>query len=141
MLLLVMNENTGDLYIMKGKKFKRGLALMLGMMMAAPEHLEVMTKEPFALLPYLRNAGAIFLGAYSPEPLGDYYAGPNHILPTGGTARFYSVLNVETFMKKTSIIAYTQGALTAVGSDVIKMAEAEGLQAHANAIRVRMEKR
>lgn len=108
---------------------------------SAPEHLEVMTKEPFALLPYLRNAGAIFLGAYSPEPLGDYYAGPNHILPTGGTARFYSVLNVETFMKKTSIIAYTQGALTAVGSDVIKMAEAEGLQAHANAIRVRMEKR
>ena len=108
---------------------------------SAPEHLEVMTKEPFALLPYLRNAGAIFLGAYSPEPLGDYYAGPNHILPTGGTARFYSVLNVETFMKKTSIIAYTQGALTAVGSDVIKMAEAEGLQAHANAIRMRMEKR
>lgn len=108
---------------------------------SAPEHLEVMTKEPSALLPYLRNAGAIFLGAYSPEPLGDYYAGPNHILPTGGTARFYSVLNVETFMKKTSIIAYTQGALTAVGSDVIKMAEAEGLQAHANAIRVRMEKR
>lgn len=108
---------------------------------SAPEHLEVMTKEPFALLPYLRNAGAIFLGAYSPEPLGDYYAGPNHILPTGGTARFYSVLNVETFMKKTSIIAYTQGALTAVGSDVIKMAEAEGLQAHANAICVRMEKR
>ena len=108
---------------------------------SAPEHLEVMTKEPFALLPYLRNAGAIFLGAYSPEPLGDYYAGPNHILPTGGTARFYSVLNVETFMKKTSIIAYTQGALTAVGSDVIKMAEAEGLQAHANAIRVRIEKR
>lgn len=108
---------------------------------SAPEHLEVMTKEPFALLPYLRNAGAIFLGAYSPEPLGDYYAGPNHILPTGGTARFYSVLNVETFMKKTSIIAYTQGALAAVGSDVIKMAEAEGLQAHANAIRVRMEKR
>ena len=100
-----------------------------------------MTKEPFALLPYLRNAGAIFLGAYSPEPLGDYYAGPNHILPTGGTARFYSVLNVETFMKKTSIIAYTQGALNAVGSDVIKMAEAEGLQAHANAIRVRIEKR
>ena len=108
---------------------------------SAPEHLEVMTKEPFALLPYLRNAGAIFLGAYSPEPLGDYYAGPNHILPTGGTARFYSVLNVETFMKKTSIIAYTQGALNAVGSDVIKMAEAEGLQAHANAIRVRIEKR
>lgn len=109
--------------------------------LSAPEHLEVMTKAPFELLPYLRNAGAIFLGAYSPEPLGDYYAGPNHILPTGGTARFYSVLNVETFMKKTSIIAYTQGALASVGSDVIKMAEAEGLQAHANAIRVRLGKR
>ncbi len=109
--------------------------------LSAPEHLEVMTKAPFELLPYLRNAGAIFLGAYSPEPLGDYYAGPNHILPTGGTARFYSVLNVETFMKKTSIIAYTQGALASVGGDVIKMAEAEGLQAHANAIRVRLEKR
>lgn len=109
--------------------------------LSAPEHLEVMTKAPFELLPYLRNAGAIFLGAYSPEPLGDYYAGPNHILPTGGTARFYSVLNVETFMKKTSIIVYTQGALASVGGDVIKMAEAEGLQAHANAIRVRLEKR
>lgn len=107
--------------------------------LSAPEHLEVMTASPFEMLPYLRNAGAIFLGAYSPEPLGDYYAGPNHILPTGGTARFYSVLNVETFMKKTSIIAYTQKALQAVANDVIKMAEAEGLGAHANAIRVRCE--
>lgn len=108
--------------------------------LSAPEHLEVITKEPFALLPYLRNAGAIFLGAYSPEPLGDYYAGPNHILPTGGTARFYSVLNVETFMKKTSIIAYTQPALAAISEDIIEMAEAEGLAAHANAIRVRVGK-
>ena len=105
--------------------------------LSAPEHLEINTKEPFALLPYIRNAGAIFLGAYSPEPLGDYYAGPNHILPTGGTARFYSVLNVETFMKKTSIIAYTKKALKEVASDIIEMAEAEGLTAHANAIRVR----
>ena len=107
----------------------------------APEHLELCITDPLKYIGKVDNAGSVFLGNWSPEPLGDYYAGPNHILPTGGTARFYSVLNVETFMKKTSIIAYTQGALTAVGSDVIKMAEAEGLQAHANAIRVRMEKR
>lgn len=105
--------------------------------LSAPEHLEILTKEPFAMLPYVRNAGAVFLGPYSPEPLGDYMAGPNHILPTGGTARFYSVLNVETFMKKTSIIAYTQKALSAVSSHVIALAEAEGLVAHANAIKVR----
>lgn len=107
---------------------------------SAPEHLEVMTKEPFSFLTKLKHAGAIFLGAYSPEPLGDYYAGPNHVLPTGSTAKFYSVLNVETFMKKTSIIAYTEEALQAVQSDIIAMAEAEGLTAHANAIRVRFEK-
>ena len=88
----------------------------------------------------IRNAGAIFSGAYPPEPLGDYYAGPNHILPTGGTARFYSVLNVETFMKKTSIISYTKEALAEAADDIIAMAEAEGLQAHANAIRIRKEK-
>lgn len=104
---------------------------------SAPEHLEILTQQPFAMLPYVRNAGAVFLGPYSPEPLGDYFAGPNHILPTGGTARFYSVLNVETFMKKTSIIAYTKEALTAVSSQVIALAESEGLTAHANAIRVR----
>jgi histidinol dehydrogenase len=104
---------------------------------SAPEHLEILTAEPFKLLPYVRHAGAVFLGAYSPEPLGDYFAGPNHVLPTGGTARFYSVLNVETFMKKTSIIAYTKEALAAVSADVIRLAEAEGLEAHANAVRVR----
>lgn len=107
---------------------------------SAPEHLEILTEQPFAMLPYVRNAGAVFLGPYSPEPLGDYMAGPNHILPTGGTARFYSVLNVETFMKKTSIIAYTKAALNAVAGHVIAMAEAEGLVAHANAIRVREKK-
>lgn len=105
--------------------------------LSAPEHLEILTAEPMAMLPYVRHAGAVFLGPYSPEPLGDYYAGPNHVLPTGGTARFYSVLNVETFMKKTSIIAYTQKALTQASSDIIALAEAEGLAAHANAIRVR----
>lgn len=103
----------------------------------APEHLEVLMQDPFMMLPLLKNAGAIFLGAYSSEPLGDYLAGTNHVLPTGGTARFYSALNVETFMKKTSIIAYTQEALADVCDDIIRLAEAEGLGAHANAIRVR----
>jgi histidinol dehydrogenase len=105
--------------------------------LSAPEHLELLTAEPFKLLPYVRHAGAIFMGPYSPEPLGDYFAGPNHVLPTGGTARFYSVLNVETFMKKSSIIAYTQEALAAVSGQIIKLAEAEGLTAHANAVRLR----
>ena len=106
---------------------------------SAPEHMELLTKEPFQLLPHVRHAGAVFLGAYSPEPLGDYFAGPNHVLPTGGTARYYSVLNVETFMKRTSIISYTQPALSAVSDDIIRLAESEGLQAHANAIRIRKE--
>ena len=104
---------------------------------SAPEHMEILTEEPFALLPYVRHAGAVFLGAYSPEPLGDYFAGPDHVLPTGGTARYYSCLNVETFMKRTSIISYTQPALNAVKDDIIRLAETEGLQAHANAIRLR----
>ena len=104
---------------------------------SAPEHMELLTEQPFQLLPYVRHAGAVFLGSYSPEPLGDYFAGPNHVLPTGGTARYYSVLNVETFMKRTSIISYTQPALQDVSDDIIRLAEAEGLQAHANAIRIR----
>jgi histidinol dehydrogenase len=106
---------------------------------AAPEHLEILTAQPFELLPFIRHAGAIFLGPYSPEPLGDYLAGPNHILPTGGTARFYSVLNVDSFMKKTSLIAYTKQGLRSVSSDVICLATAEGLGAHANAVRLREE--
>lgn len=104
---------------------------------SAPEHMELLVKEPFALLPRVRHAGAVFLGSYSPEPLGDYFAGPNHVLPTGGTARFYSVLNVETFMKRMSVISYTEAALKEVAPDIIRLAEAEGLQAHANAIRER----
>ncbi len=104
---------------------------------AAPEHLEILTADPFAQLPAVRHAGAVFLGPYSPEPLGDYLAGPNHVLPTGGTARFYSVLSVETFIKRTSVIAYTAAALAAVGEDVIRLATAEGLEAHANAVRIR----
>ena len=104
---------------------------------SAPEHMEILTEQPFQLLPYVRHAGAVFLGAYSPEPLGDYFAGPNHVLPTGGTARYYSVLNVETFMKRTSLISYTQSELDKVSDDIIRLAEAEGLEAHANAIRLR----
>lgn len=107
--------------------------------LSAPEHLEIITGDPFSLLPYVRHAGAVFLGAYSPEPLGDYLAGPNHVLPTGGTARFYSVLNVESFMKKTSVIAYTQKAFSTQSDKIIKLAEAEGLEAHASAIRIRKE--
>ncbi len=108
---------------------------------SAPEHMELLTRQPFELLPYVRHAGAVFLGAYSPEPLGDYFAGPNHVLPTGGTARFYSVLNVETFMKRTSIISYTKDALAAVEADIVRLAEAEGLHAHANAVRLRSKER
>lgn len=104
---------------------------------SAPEHMEILTEQPFSLLPYVRHAGAVFLGPYSPEPLGDYFAGPNHVLPTGGTARYYSVLNVETFMKRTSIISYTKPALAAAADDIIRLAMAEGLTAHANAIRLR----
>lgn len=106
---------------------------------SAPEHLELLISEPFNLLPKIKNAGAIFLGAYSPEPLGDYLAGPNHVLPTGGTAKFYSVLNVETFLKRTSLISYTRNDLICAADDVIRLAEAEGLQAHAAAIRKREE--
>jgi histidinol dehydrogenase len=106
--------------------------------LSAPEHLEIAVREPFSFLPLIKHAGAIFLGQYSPEPLGDYFAGPNHVLPTGGSARFYSVLNVETFMKKTSIIAYSKEALLDAADDVALLAEAEGLAAHAEALKVRM---
>ncbi|HWJ03870.1 MAG TPA: histidinol dehydrogenase, partial [Verrucomicrobiae bacterium] len=106
----------------------------------APEHLELSVDEPFALLGKIKNAGAIFMGHFTPEPVGDYFAGPNHILPTGGTARFYSPLNVETFMKKSSLISYSPERLYRHGMDIIKLAETEGLDAHANAVRVRLEK-
>jgi histidinol dehydrogenase len=105
----------------------------------APEHLELCVNEPFGLISYIKNAGAIFLGNYSSEPLGDYYAGPNHVLPTSGTARFFSPLNISEFMKKSSLISYSKKALEKVKDDVIMFAEAEGLKAHANAIRVRFE--
>ncbi len=105
----------------------------------APEHMEVCTKEPFSLLPKIQNAGAIFLGHYTPEPLGDYMAGPNHVLPTGGTARFFSPLSIDDYIKKSSIISFNQEALQALGKDVVKFAESEGLTAHANSVKVRMQ--
>lgn len=104
----------------------------------APEHLEVCCENPMEYLGRLDNAGSVFLGNYSPEPLGDYYAGANHVLPTGGTARFFSPLSVDSFLKKSSFIYYTKQALQAAGADVITLARAEGLTAHANSINVRM---
>ena len=105
--------------------------------MVAPEHLEVMTTAPRELLPYLHNAGAIFLGRYAPEPLGDYMAGPCHVLPTSGTARFFSPLSTDTFLKKTSIIEYTRDALQGYAQDIIALAQSEHLDAHANSVAVR----
>lgn len=106
----------------------------------ASEHLEILTKDPFAMMTKIRNAGAIFLGEYSSEPLGDYFAGPNHVLPTNGTARFFSPLNVDDFLKKTSIISYSRAALEKIHQDIECFAENEGLTAHANSIRVHFEK-
>ena len=105
----------------------------------ASEHLEILTKNPFDTMTRIKNAGAIFLGEYSSEPLGDYYAGPNHILPTNGTAKFFSPLNVDDFIKKTSIISYSQSALEKVHNDIELFAKNEGLTAHANSIAVRFE--
>jgi histidinol dehydrogenase len=106
----------------------------------APEHLELMTDRPMDLVGDIRNAGAVFLGAYTPEPVGDYIAGPNHVLPTAGTARFSSALSVDNFIKKTSLIRYTAQALSREGRDIIHLAEIEGLDAHANAVRLRLKK-
>lgn len=105
----------------------------------ASEHLEIMTKNPFEVMMKIRNAGAIFIGEYSSEPLGDYFAGPNHVLPTNGTARFFSPLSVDDFIKKSSIISYSREALEAVHTDIERFAEAEQLTAHANSIKVRFE--
>ncbi len=105
----------------------------------ASEHLEILTKNPFDTMTKVRNAGAIFLGEYASEPLGDYFAGPNHILPTNGTAKFFSPVNVDDFIKKTSIISYSQEALSKVHTKIEAFAESEGLTAHANSIKVRFE--
>ena len=107
----------------------------------APEHLEIMTEKPFELLPFIKNAGAIFLGKNTPEPMGDYIAGPNHTLPTGGTARFYSPLNVEIFTKKSSIISISEKGLQELGESCALLAHTEGLTAHERAIQIRLDKK
>jgi histidinol dehydrogenase len=104
----------------------------------APEHLELLVLEPLALAGRIRNAGAIFLGSWSPEPVGDYFAGPNHVLPTGGTARFASPLGVYDFVKRTSLIGYSAERLRRDAADVVRLAESEGLHGHAEAVRVRL---
>ena len=106
----------------------------------APEHLELCAANPLEYIGRLDNAGSLFLGNYAPEPLGDYYAGPNHVLPTSGTARFFSPLSVDSFVKKSSFIYYTEDALKAAKNDIVILAETEGLTAHANSIKVRFEK-
>lgn len=105
----------------------------------APEHLEMCVEEPLRYIGRLDNAGSVFLGNYSPEPLGDYYAGPNHVLPTSGTARFFSPLSVDSFVKKSSFIYYTEAELSKAKDDIVKLADTEGLTAHANSIKVRFE--
>jgi histidinol dehydrogenase len=105
----------------------------------AAEHLELMVENPFDLLSQIKNAGAIFMGRYTPEPVGDYFAGPNHILPTGGTARFYSPVSVDTFIKASSLIYYSQRGIKQDADEIIKLATVEGLSAHANSLRVRKE--
>ncbi|MDH4162942.1 MAG: histidinol dehydrogenase [Nitrospirota bacterium] len=107
----------------------------------APEHLELSVEKPFELLSLVKNAGAIFLGHYTPESVGDYVAGPNHVLPTGGTARFFSPLSTDSFMKKSSLLFYTKEGLDKVGEAVMQIADVEGLEAHGNTIKVRMGKR
>lgn len=128
-------ENNCCIVLVDSMKYAVDIANMSG-----PGHLAVMTEEATGLLPFLRNCGAVFIGKNSPEALGDYFAGPNHILPTGGTARFYSSLNVDTFMKKSSIISYSRQGLEKAAEDIINLAEAEGLRAHAEAVRKRINK-
>lgn len=105
----------------------------------ASEHLEILTKNPFDTMTRVKNAGAMFLGEYSSEPLGDYFAGPNHVLPTNGTAKFFSPLSVDDFIKKSSIISFSREALEPMSQDIQKFAKAEGLTAHANSIKVRFD--
>ena len=105
----------------------------------APEHLEMCVENPLEYIGRMDNAGSVFLGNYSPEPLGDYFAGPNHVLPTSGTARFFSPLSVDSFIKKSSFIYYTEDALRECKDKIVSLAETEGLTAHANSIKVRFE--
>ncbi|MCO5384810.1 MAG: histidinol dehydrogenase [Desulfosporosinus sp.] len=107
----------------------------------APEHFELVVKDPYSWLGQVRNVGAVFLGRYSPEPVGDYFAGPNHVLPTGGSARFYSPLNVDMFMKKVSVIGYSEAALKRDAKQIALLARSEGLEAHARAVEVRFREK
>ena len=127
-------ENNGSIIIVENLEDGFELANRF-----APEHFEMMLAEPFKYLGKIKNAGAIFIGDYSSEPLGDYMAGPNHVLPTGGTARFASPLNTDDFIKKSSFIYYQKGELAAVKDDIIRLAELEGLDAHARAIKIRFQ--
>lgn len=121
--------------VLKVSSLEEGIAVVNQL---APEHLEIMTADPMDVLGRIENAGAIFLGAYSSEPVGDYFAGPNHIIPTNGTARFSSPVNVDDFLKKSSIIRYSKDALMASGDKIMTLARHEGLEAHARAIEVRL---
>jgi histidinol dehydrogenase len=105
----------------------------------APEHLEIMSANPYEILPQIRHAGAIFLGSYTPEPIGDYIAGPNHTLPTGGTARFYSPLGVDNFMKRSSVIGFSENAFKELGETCATLAYCEGLTAHEASLKERLK--
>ena len=105
----------------------------------APEHLELAVADPFGLLPQIRHAGAVFLGHHTPEAAGDYLAGPNHTLPTGGTARFFSPLSVDDFVKKSSIVYFSEGGLNRLGRDIVRIAELEGLEAHGKSVSIRLK--
>lgn len=107
----------------------------------APEHLELYVRDPRSLLPRITSAGAVFLGGYTPEPVGDYFAGPDHILPTSGSAKFFQVLNEDVFTRKMSVISYTKEALFEDGADIIRLAESEQLGAHANAVAIRLKEK
>ena len=134
-IILKSLENYG--YILVADSMEEAIAAANDI---ASEHLEIMTKNPYEVMTKIRNAGAIFIGEYSSEPLGDYFAGPNHVLPTNGTAKFFSPLGVDDFIKKSSIISYSKEALKDVYPDIVQFAECEKLTAHANSIRVRFEK-
>jgi histidinol dehydrogenase len=105
----------------------------------APEHLELAVADPFAILPKIINAGAIFLGHFTPEAAGDYLAGPNHTLPTGGTARFFSPLSVDDFVKKSSIVWFSEKGINRLGRDIVRIAELEGLEAHGRSVSMRLQ--
>ncbi len=133
-IILSSLKNYGGIIIVENMKEAIDMANII-----APEHLEVMVQEPFLLLGELKNAGSIFLGKYAPEPLGDYIAGPNHVLPTSGSAKFFSPLSVDDYIKKSSYIYYSKEGLAKVKDKAVTIAETEGLTAHANSIKVRFE--